>query len=465
VPQYRLHTTALDEDGCAAVHGATLDLLDGTGVEVQHDEALAMLAAAGARVQGTRAHIPAGLVDDALAAAPRSITLASRGRAPALQLTDGPVYYGTGSDCIFVHGPGARDRRQGVLADVEEMAALQEKLPNLDYVLSMVHPHELAAQVAPVAQFAAMLRGTSKPLIMVPEDARHLAVFKEMAAACGAADSWAIYAMPTPPLQHGKESVDRLAGCARLGIPMVYASAFLPGATAPASAAGCVLLANAEMLSGLVISQLAAPGAPFVYGTSQGWMEPRLGHIVYCGPEEMAVQQASADMARHYGLPSFGTGGCSDSLLLDEQWAFQTGMTLLTAAQSGVTLLHDIGYLASGTGSSYESMVVADELVAWVKAYLGGVTIDEEALAVAEIAAAGPGGTHLGRKYSRRHLRDFFRPNLIGQDSFDAWQAAGAPSLLERAQARTRELVGGARAYRPSDDAVRELARLVAGAA
>jgi trimethylamine--corrinoid protein Co-methyltransferase len=461
MPQYRLHTSALDSEGCEAVHRATLELLEGTGVEVQHEAMLTVLAGAGAKVDGSRVRIPAGLVDDALAAAPRSIRLASRGATSALELTSGPVYYGTGSDCIYVHGPGARDRRQGALDDVEEMAALQEKLGNVDFVLSMVHPHELPAEVAPVAQFAAMLRGTSKPLIMVPEDARHLEVFHEMAEACGARDSWALYAMPTPPLTHGKESVERLAACARLGIPMVYASAFLPGATAPASVAGCVVLANAEMLSGLVVTQLAAPGAPFVYGVTQGWMEPRSGHIVYCGPEEMAAQQGSADLARYYGLPSFGGGGCSDSLLLDEQWAFETGMTLLTAAQSGVTLLHDIGYVASGTGSSYETMVVADELVGWVKAYLDGMTIDEESLAVAEIAAVGPGGTHLGRKYSRRHLRDFFRPRLISQDSFESWQAAGAASLLDRAAERTRELRAAERAYRPADDALRELDRIV----
>ena len=462
MPHYRLQTRALDDEGCQAVHEATLELLATTGVEVQHEGMLATLAAAGARVEGSRVRISAGMVDDALAAAPRSITLASRGPAPALELSSGPVYYGTGSDCIFVLGPGVRERRPGVLDDVEEMAALQERLTNIDYVLSMVHPHELSAQIAPVAQFAAMLRGTSKPLIMVPEDARHLDVFNEMAAACGAADSWALYAMPTPPLTHGKQSIDRLDGCARLGIPMVYASAFLPGATAPASVGGCVVLANAEMLSGLLVTQLAAPGAPFVYGVSQGWMEPRSGHIVYCGPEEMAAQQASADMARHYGLPSFGNGGCSDSLMLDEQWAFETGMTLLAAAQSGVTLLHDIGYVASGTGSSYETMVIADELVGWVKAYLGGLTIDVESLAVAEIQAAGPGGSHLGRKFSRQHLRDFFRPRLISQDSFESWRDAGAPSLLERAVERTRELRASERAYRPSDDALCELERLVA---
>ena len=460
MPHNRLQTRALDDAGCDAVHRATLELLETTGVEVQHQQGLSLLAAAGARVEGSRARIAAGMVDDALAAAPRSIALASRGDGLGLNLTPGPVYYGTGSDCIYVLGPGARDRRSGTLADVEEMAALQEKLDQIDFVLSMVHPHELPAAVAPVAQFAAMLRGTSKPLIMVPEDARHLGVFNEMAAVCGASDSWAIYAMPTPPLIHGRESTDRLVGCARLRVPMVYASAYLPGATAPASVAGCVVLANAEMLSGLVISELASPGAPFVYGVAQGWMEPRSGHIVYCGPEEMAAQQASADMAHHYGLPSFGAGGCSDSLMLDEQWAFEAGMTLLTAAQSGVTLLHDIGYVASGTASSYESMVVGDELVGWVKAYLGGVTVDEESLAVAEIATTGPGGTHLGRKYSRQHLRDFFRPRLISQGSLESWQTAGAPSLLDRASERTRELRASERAYRPSDDALHELDRL-----
>jgi trimethylamine---corrinoid protein Co-methyltransferase len=331
-------------------------------------------------------------------------------------------------------------------------------------VMSMAHPHELPAGVAPVAQFAAMLRGTSKPLLMVPEDAAHLERFSEMAAVCGAQDSWALYAMPTPPLVHGRESADRLVRCAELGIPMVYATALLQGATAPASPAGFLVVANAEMLSGLVIAQLARPGAPFVYGVAQGSMNPRSGLIVYCGPEEMAIQQASADLARHYGLPSFGNGGCSDSMLLDEQWALEAGVTLLAAALSGVTLLHDLGYVASGTASSFEAVVAMDELVRYVKAYLRGVTVDEESLALAEIAAVGPGGTHLARTYSRRHYRDWFRPRLIAQESHEAWQTAGARSFLDRVAERTRELRESEPAHRLEEDAERRLDELVAGA-
>ena len=109
--------------------------------------------------------------------------------------------------------------------------------------------------------------------------------------------------------------------------------------------------------------------------------------------------------------------------MLDDQWAFESGMTLLTAALSGVTLLHDLGYVASGHGSTYESVVIMDELVRWVKAYLEGVTVDEVTLAAAEIAEVGPGGTHLSRKYTRRHVRDYLQPDLVSQDQYDGWAA------------------------------------------
>ena len=301
---HRVRTTVLDASACHAVHDATIDVLEKTGVEVQHDGALSLLTKAGAKVDGTRVRIPGVMVDEALQAAPRSIPLTSRSGAGPLDMKAGPVYYGTGSDCLYVLGPEARNRRSVSLADVEQMAALQEKLPNIEFVMSMAHPHELDAAFAPVAQFAAMLRGTSKPLIMVPEEAGDIDLFNEMATVCGAQDSWALYAMPTPPLVHGRNSAARLIRCAELGVPMVYASAILQGATAPASRAGCLVLTNAEMLSGLVISELAKPGAPFVYGVTQGAMNPRTAHIVYCGPEEMAVQQASTDLAAHYDLPT-----------------------------------------------------------------------------------------------------------------------------------------------------------------
>ena len=99
---YRVRTVALDERSCGEVHRATLDVLAKTGVEVHHDKALTLLARAGARVDGTRVRIPSELIDEALALAPRSVTMTSRGAGEPLRLESGAAYYGSGSDCIYV---------------------------------------------------------------------------------------------------------------------------------------------------------------------------------------------------------------------------------------------------------------------------------------------------------------------------------------------------------------------------
>ena len=216
------------------------------------------------------------------------------------------------------------------------------------------------------------------------------------------------------------------------------------------------------MLSGLVIAELAKPGAPYVYGVTQGAMNARTAHVLYCAPEAMANQQASADLARYYDLPTFGYGGCSDSLMLDEQWAFEAGMTLLTAALSGVTLLHDLGYVASGTASVLR--VGRDH----GRAGALGEGVPRRASRSTRwrwprrrSPRSGPGGTHLARKYTRRHVRDYLQPDLVSQDQYDGWAAAGSSSLLDRAAARTRELRESERAYAPAPDALRELDALV----
>lgn len=468
----RVRTVICDEAACRELHAATLRVLGETGVEVQHEEALDLLRKAGAQVDGARVRLPAGLVDDALAAAPRTVQMAARprqgeaagpaaqARAGSLELRSGITYFGSGSDCLYLLGPGSRDRRPVRLADVEELAALQDKLANFDFVMSMAHPSEVPPAYADAAQFAAMLRATAKPILMVTARSAALPVMKEMAAVCGAADSWGIYAMPTPPLVHGRESAETLIACARLDVPMAYATALLQGATAPASRAGMVVIGNAEALSGLVITQLAKPGAPYVYGVAQGALNLRTSHVLYNAPESYAIQQACVDLADFYGLPSFGYGGVTDSPLLDEQWALEAGSSLVANAISGVTLLHDIGYAASGTASSFESMVAMDEMVAWVRAYLEGVTIDAQALAVDEIAAVAPGGTHLGRQYTRRHYRDWFMSDLFSQQSHEAWESAGATSFLQRVAERTTQL-RAERSYHLAEDSVAELERLV----
>ena len=74
------------------------------------------------------------------------------------------VYAGTGSDVLYVRDPETRERRRVRRADVEGMAALCEKLPNIDFVMSMGLPEDAPQAIDDLVQVDAMLRGTRKPL-------------------------------------------------------------------------------------------------------------------------------------------------------------------------------------------------------------------------------------------------------------------------------------------------------------
>ena len=101
--------TVWNEAECRRLHEATLELLADTGVDVRYEPALELFRAAGASVEGRRVRFPARLVDDAVASAPREWLLKPRGgETEPLNLRDGQVFYGTGSDVLYVRDPRER---------------------------------------------------------------------------------------------------------------------------------------------------------------------------------------------------------------------------------------------------------------------------------------------------------------------------------------------------------------------
>ncbi len=328
----------------------------------------------------------------------------------------------------------------------------------------MGFPENVPPEVEVLYQQVALLKGTRKPLLIVPRDGYQLGVMKDMAEACGAGDSLIVYGMPSPPLMHDEYALSKIEACARLLVPLVYAPAPTAGTTAPASVTGVVVTGNAEVLSGLVLHQLVNPGAPFVYGAGCDTLDMRTMVNPYVSPEWSMGCQAGRDLAGFYGLPSFSYGAYSDSKILDEQWAAEAAMTAVMGALSRSTLLHDLGYLEMGMQTSFESIVLGDELAGFAKACLREIAVDDEALAVEEIIAVGPGGNHLPRPYTRRHYRDFWVPRLLDKAPHDRWRSSGATTLKQRVQERVAELRAEPRERMLDDDATAALDALLADA-
>lgn len=439
-----------DEHACRSVHEASLKLLAGTGVDMKHERAREMCAGAGAAVDGRRVRFPTKLVEQALAGAPRRWTLRPRGGDTApLELVPGNTYFGTGPDCLYVTDPHGGARRRAHLSDVTAAAIVVDRLPNLDFAMSMGLPDDVAGEVVDVAQFAAMLKGTRKPLVVSsPFGGASLYTMHEMAAACGEAGSFACLAMSSPPLMLDDVCCDKAIACADLNVPLVLAGSVSAGSQGPASLAACVTVANAEALATLVVHQLARPGAPFVFGVGTGVLNMGTVVDVYNAPGVFLANQAHLDIVHGlYGLPSWSYAGHSDSKLPDEQWSLELGISTILGTLSRATLLHDVGYLESGLHSALEGVVLGNEIAGYARALLAEVPVDDEALALAEIEAAGPGGNHLGSKMTRARHRRFWRPDLIDQNTHERWLAQGQGTLLERVRRRLQELLAAGPAF------------------
>ena len=123
--------------------------------------------------------------------------------------------------------------------------------------------------------------------------------------------------------------------------------------------------------------------------------------ICYASPEFQLTKAAIAELGRWYGLPTWGYAGCSDAKVLDEQAAVEATLSVFMAKLSGANLIHDVGYMESGLTTSYEMIVLTDELVGMADNLIKGIEVNEKTLLVDEFHKVGPGGSYLKSKTTR----------------------------------------------------------------
>jgi trimethylamine--corrinoid protein Co-methyltransferase len=436
----RLPADALDR-----LHTAGLELLERVGVDVHDESALEVLAGEGARVDGTRARIPPGLVERAVATAPGSFVLRGRAGDGSLDVTvrPGGGLFGNGTDTLYFRDIGSGERRRAVLADVATIAAACESLPEVDFVMAGVLPADVPLERIDLAQFGAMLGATRKPLVIAPATAGEtLSCMVQMAALAGGAASFAVLGMSTPPLQLDASCLGKARACGRAGVPFICAPSDSLGTTAPASPAGAVAVGHAEVLAVLVVHQLWSPGSPFVYGVGSGSAFDMRDLVdVWTSPEGLLADAASCQLGHALGLPTWSYAGGCDARCVDGQLAAELAVSTIVASQTGAALYHDLGEFEAGVQNSIESLVLGNEVASLARRLLAGIRVDEETLQLDDIEAVGPGGSFLGRPYTRAHHRDAWRSTLFETSARRRWAADGAKGFETRLHEAALELL------------------------
>ena len=188
--------------------------------------------------------------------------------------------------------------------------------------------------------------------------------------------------------------------------------------------------------------QLAAPGAPFIYGGCIGPLDMKTTVFAYNSPEWRIADIALSQLSQRYKLPIFGTAGATDAKVVDAQAGAEWAYSLLACAMAGVNLIHDVGYMDSGLTGSLEALVVCDEIVGMVKRIIAGFELDEDSLALDIIKSVGPAGHFLEEEHTLRTFRKgIWYPSLFERVRYDRWEAMGGKGVLERAGERVRELL------------------------
>ena len=442
--------TMLSREQCDTIHRASLEILRRTGVRIYHSGALNLLRQTDAVIADDNlVRFPPGLVEWALKQAPSRIALCRRGSSQILAALEGRlVNFGTGSDCPNVLDPYSGQHRPFTVPDVVNCIHLVDALPELAFCMSMGIPSDLASSNAYRRQFALMLEHTVKPIVFVCDDRADCEAIAAMAAAAAGGmealrlnPTLLLYSEPSTPLKHSDTATGKLLYMAEHSLPIVHSPAPMMGGTAPVTLAGGLALGNAEVLSSLVMHQLQRPGAPFVYGSGLHHMDMKTTISVYGAPEFQVARVAVAEMGRHYGLPTWGYAGHSDSCAMDEQAAADAAFSVLVALLAGHNLVHDVGYLEAGLTTSPEMIVLAAETIAMMRRFSGGMSLDAESLALEVIHKVGPGGDYLTAKHTLQHFRDLWQPTLFSRQRMEDWVAAGRPRLGRRLRDKTTALI------------------------
>jgi trimethylamine--corrinoid protein Co-methyltransferase len=436
----------LTQDDCHRIHEASLAVLEDIGVRVDDAEVLALLRRHGARdgAAADTVRIPRGLVAECLAVCPPTARFADRrGTVTEVGPARGTLFW-TGNALQIAEG---RRRRELLAADLAMLSRVAEACSEVDGMVG-TSVGDTPPPARDVAGFRVMAANTAKhlrPCIFTPAGATAIVEMGQVLAGGASLRDCPVVSFGysiVSPLHWSATGLGVFRNTAGHGLPLMINSEPMGGGTAPVTLAGCLVLANADALSGVVIAQLLERGRPIVFNLGFAHVLDMSTSVALTGaPENALLQAAGAEMARFHRLPS-ASWMSTEAMVADGQAAAEKTLTGLAHITHGVNIVWGAGNLESTLCMSPEMLVIDDEIIGALRRFARGIAVTEETLALDLIRAVGHRGDFLTTDHTLRHFRAEIRHSrLPTRGKRDAWERQGSATLEERAAARVQEVL------------------------
>jgi len=441
----------LSRDGIERIHYAALDILEHTGMAVRSEKGQKILREAGCDVDKKSAVVkfPPSLVEECTRINDRVVTFYGRTRKHDARLDFDHVHVcsdGNGTDAMDFE---TRERRPSRKSDIAKSAFIADALkghginwPNVtsqDVPQRTRHIHDLQASLENTEKHITIATDTS---VWEVEDVLDLA-----AAAAGGTEELRrrplISSIHTSfsPLQIEGESLDAGLRIAEENIPICFYVMPGPGSTGPATLAGSVALAIAEVLGGNTIFQLHRRGTPLVFSCGIANLDMKSSTRAGGSPEHGLTSAAYAQMAHHYGFPALVGGFVTTSKEPDEQAAYEKFASAVTPILAGADMIAGIGLIEDCRTIWLGQLVIDDEMSRIIGRMAQGVEVNDETLALDVIHKVGIGKDYLSQRHTLEHYKtEHFVPIVTDRSSFDTWMAKGSKNLLTRAQEEVQRI-------------------------
>ncbi len=447
----------LSQEQIAKIHNASLRLLATVGVRVDSARAREVFARAGLRADADdRVRIPREAVEQAIDLAPTGVDIYNRRGDFAFRLGEGePARFGVGVTALFYQDPSTDRVTPFTRKNMETMLRLGNALNSYDLVSTVGIVQDVEPGVSDLYATLEMIANTVKPIaILVSDENRYKDVLNLATHLHGnlASRPFIIpYFNPISPLVMNEGTTDKMFQTIELGLPFMYSNYGMAGATTPITPAGTLALLNAELLAGLTWSQLLKPGAPIILGSLPAFFDMR-GMGSFYDTHSYLINLACAEMMAHYRLPHCGTSGSgmgwgADLIAGGHQW-----MNHLSSVMGKVGLVPFVGDNFDSKVFSPALVVYANEVIAQARRLAQGFLLNDEELALDEIAEIGPGENFLTSSLTLKHFRNaYYSSNIWPNLSLEAWQAKNRPQPTALLRNYTQTLL--AKLQPPADHA------------
>jgi trimethylamine---corrinoid protein Co-methyltransferase len=459
----------LTPDQCAAVHQFSLKIVGEIGIRVDSQAARERFKKAGCRLlPDNRVTIPPERVQWAIDQAPDSVDVFTRTGDPAFTIghqPGSPTRFGIGVTNLNWQDPENDTIIPFSSTHVSTAARLAQQLSQFDLLATPGIAQDIDQQTADLHTTLQMAANTIKPLVILVSEHGCFGPVLDLLEHLGddpAGRPFAIpYVNPISPLVLNDETADKMMLSIERGLPLIFNNYGMSGATAPITPGGTLALLNAELLAGLVFSQLVRAGTPIILGSLPAGFDMKRMISLYT-PHTMLLNLACAEMMAYYGLPHSGTSGSGPG------W----GPDLLAAGGFWMnhfsSLLGKVG-MAPFVGGNFDSMafspaavIYADEVIRQARIFAEGFPLDDASVDLEDIRAIGPGGNFLMSGLTCRLFRSMpYESPIWPSMPLNQWQANGSPTADAALRNHVRRVMDDLEAPADHDDLLEKGRRFI----